>query len=372
MERRFTSSLSPFWIRASALGIVAVFPLFVWFVATSSALIDFTVAVVAAVVWCLWLERSPSGADLETVSVRQTSSDKAHTCPPILGLALVVSLAAPAHAQTSAGTPDPNPGNLTLTGSFDVVSTYMFRGIRQHSTGIALWPVADLGVAIYTGDGSLKSAAANIGTWNSLHTGDTGADGPTGKLWYESDFYSTLTLGFGGGASVATTYTAYTSPNNGFTTVKEIMFKVGMDDSSYLGKAAVKPYAIFAFEFDTEPGVGQADGGANAGRYLELGAAPGYSWPRASVSGPVRLGLSMANYYELNTGTSEAPVYVDHRFGYFSVAGIVTVPLGGPTSYGAWNLHGGVEVQALGDTTKASNGGDGSKVIGSIGIGFSY
>jgi len=58
MERRFTSSLSPFWIRASALGIAAVFPLFVWFVATSSALIDFTVAVVAAIAWCLWLDRN--------------------------------------------------------------------------------------------------------------------------------------------------------------------------------------------------------------------------------------------------------------------------------------------------------------------------
>ncbi len=59
-------------------------------------------------------------------------------------------------------------------------------------------------------------------------------------------------------------------------------------------------------------------------------------------------------------------------FGFFSVAGIVTVPLGGTTSFGAWNVHGGVEYQALGDTTKAINGDDSSKVIGSFGIGFSY
>jgi hypothetical protein len=39
-----------------------------------------------------------------------------------------------------------------------------------------------------------------------------------GKLWYESDFYATLGLGFGGGVALGTTYTAYTSPNNGFTT----------------------------------------------------------------------------------------------------------------------------------------------------------
>jgi hypothetical protein len=287
-------------------------------------------------------------------------------------LALVLLLAVPAGAQAPAASTDPNPGKMTLTGSFDGVSTYMFRGIRQHSTGIALWPVADLGLAVYSGDKTLKSATVNVGTWNSLHTGDTGQDGPTGKLWYESDFYSKLTLGFGGGTSVAALYTAYTSPNNAFTTVKEIAFQVSVDDSAYLGKAALKPYALVAVEFDTEQGIGQADGGADAGRYLELGVAPGYSGSRASLAVPVKVGLSLADYYELNTGTPEAPVFVDNRFGFFSIAALVTVPLGGTTSFGAWNVHGGVEFQALGETTKALNGGDGQRVIGSIGIGFSY
>ena len=282
---------------------------------------------------------------------------------------LVGVLAVPAAAQTAAP-PDPNPGNMTLTGSFDTVSTYMFRGIRQHTTGIALWPVADLGLAVYSGDGGLKSAGINFGTWNSLHTGDTGQDGSTGKLWYESDFYSKLSLGFGGGTTVSALYTAYTSPNNTFTTVKEIAFQVGVDDTPHLGKAALKPYALFAFEFDTEQGVGQADGGAKAGRYLELGVAPGYAGTRASVTVPVKLGLSLGDYYELNTGTAAAPVFEDHTFGYFSIGAVVTVPLGGTTSFGAWNLHGGVELQALGDTTKALNGGDGQRVIGSIGFGF--
>ena len=86
----------------------------------------------------------------------------------------------------------------------------------------------------------------------------------------------------------------------------------------------------------------------------------------------MKVGLSLADYYELNTGTADAPVFVDNRFGYFSIAGLVTVPLGGTTRFGAWNLHGGVEFQALGDTTKAFNGGDGQRVIGSVGIGFSY
>ena len=240
----------------------------------------------------------------------------------------------------------------------------MFRGIRQNSTGVAIWPSADFAIAAYSGSGGVKSVGLNVGTWNSLHTGDTGTDGPSTKLWYESDFYSTLALGFGGGVSLSTTYTAYTSPNNSYSTVKEIMFKLAVDDSAHLHKAAVKPYVIVAREMDTAPGLGQADVGNKAGTYMELGVAPGYAGSKAGIAVPVKVGFSLSNYYELE-GT-------DNTFGFFSVAGIVTVPLGSTSKFGAWNVHGGVEFQKLGDTTKFFNGGDSSQVIGSVGIGFSY
>jgi hypothetical protein len=280
----------------------------------------------------------------------------------------VLFVSAPALAQEAK---DPNPGALTVTGSIDFLNQYQFRGIRQNSTGIAVWPTVDLGLAAYSGEGGLKSVGINFGTWNSLHTGDTGSDTDEtrlgcacGKLWYESDFYATLGLGFGGGVSLATTYTAYTSPNNGFTTVKEIMFKLGVDDSAALGKAAVKPYVIVAQEFDTAPGVGQADGGDNKGTYLELGVAPGYAASKASIAFPIKLGMSLKDYYELEGE--------DNKFGYFSIAGIATIPLGGTTNFGAWNIHGGVEYQRLGDTTAFLNGDEKNQIIGSIGFGFSY
>jgi hypothetical protein len=272
----------------------------------------------------------------------------------------------PASAQ-DAPTIDPNPGALTITGSIDFLNQYMFRGIRQNSTGFATWPAVDLGIAAYSGDGGLKSVSVNFGTWNSLHSGDTGQDGPSGKLWYESDFYATLGFGFGKGTSFSTTYTAYTSPNSGFTTVKELMFKLALDDSGYLGKGAVKPYIAIAQEFDTDIARGQADGGANAGTYMEIGFAPGYSGlSKASIAFPIKVGLSLSDYYE-NPETGE-----DETFGFFSIAGIVTVPLGGTTNFGSWNLHGGVEYQKLGTTTEFFNGGESNQVIGSFGIGFSY
>jgi hypothetical protein len=49
----------------------------------------------------------------------------------------------------------------------------------------------------------------------------------------------------------------------------------------------------------------------------------------------------------------------------------VTVPLGGRRKLGAWNVHGGVEFQTLGETTRALHNDDGSEVIGSIGVGWS-
>jgi hypothetical protein len=271
----------------------------------------------------------------------------------------------PALAQDTPAA-DPNPGALTITGSIDFLNQYMFRGIRQNSTGFVTWPAVDLGISAFSGDGGLKSVGVNFGTWNSLHSGDTGADSSTGKMWYESDFYATLGFGFGGGTSFSATYTAYTSPNSIFTTVKEISFKLAVDDSGYLGRGAVKPYLIIAQEFGTDIGTGQADGGADAGTYMELGIAPGYAASRASIAFPLKVGLSLGDYYE-NPLTGE-----DEKFGYFSVAGIVTVPLGGTTSFGSWNIHGGVEYQALGTTTEYFNGGEGNQVIGSFGIGFSY
>jgi hypothetical protein len=58
MDRGFTSSLSPSWIRAAVMGLAVLFALFVWFVAAASAALDFTIAVVAAVAWCIWLDRN--------------------------------------------------------------------------------------------------------------------------------------------------------------------------------------------------------------------------------------------------------------------------------------------------------------------------
>jgi hypothetical protein len=274
--------------------------------------------------------------------------------------------AAPASAQDPAG---PNSGAISISGAIDFTNAYMFRGIAQDESGVIMWPYFDLGLALFEGDGGVKSVGVNLGTWNSLHTGDAGLDGPTEQLWYESDFYTTLGLGFAGGVNVGVTYTAYTSPNGLFATVKELAVTFGVDDSGYLGGAAINPYALVAFELDDN---GQADGGLSKGTYLELGVAPGFSAPRFEFSVPVKVGLSLSDYYETLSFVGGDLVSADDRFGYFSVAGTFTVPFTSmPTRFGTWDVHGGVEYQRLGDRNAAALG-DRNQVIATVGIGFGY
>ena len=293
--------------------------------------------------------------------------------------ALLTCLATPAAAQDGA---DPNPGAITISGAIDFTNAYMFRGIPQDESGVIMWPYFDLGLSAFSGDGGVKSVTINLGTWNSLHTGNAGLDSNQEKLWYESDFYATVGLGFGAGTSLGATYTAYTSPNGLFGTTKEIALKFAVDDTAHLGAAALKPYVLFAFEFDTDALAGQADGGLEAGKYLELGVAPGMAWPRASLSVPVKVGLSLGDYYE-NVSLSEdlSVTSEDTTFGYFSIGAAVTVPFTSmPTPFGSWNVHGGVEYQRLSDRNglvlDAINGATGSpennQVIATVGIGFSY
>jgi hypothetical protein len=273
-----------------------------------------------------------------------------------------VGAAGTAFAQT-----DPNPGALTFTGGLDFPTLYFFRGIRQETDQkLTMWPYGDLGIALYSGDGGLKSASVNVGVWNSLHTGSSGTDGVSGKLHYEEDFYATLGLGFGGGITLGTTYMALTSPNNMFATVKELQFKVS--------KAHwLNPYGFLAFELSDD---GQADGGhtfgGSKGTYLELGVGP--SWPLgdgiATLAVPVKIGLSLSDYYER---IDEAGNVANDGFGFFDIGGLVTFPLKGiPSSFGSWNFHAGLDLLMFGDTTKAANLGDGSEFVFLAGIGLTY
>jgi hypothetical protein len=275
----------------------------------------------------------------------------------------MISLFVTGSALAQAAASGPNLGALTFTGGLDVPTLYFFRGIRQEvKPSVTLWPYGDIGLALLSGTGGLKSVGVNFGVWNSLQTGSSGSKGPTARLHYQEDFYTSLALGFGGGVGLATTFTARTSPNGMFDTIKEMSLKL---TKAHMGN----PYALVAFELSDR---GQADSGSRKGTYLELGAGPSWALGKDGpmVAIPVKVGLSLKNYYESGT--------VDNKFGFFDVGGLLTVPLKGvPGRFGSWNIHGGADLLVFGATTKLLNvnsAGDVKKtqVVGLAGIGLRY
>jgi hypothetical protein len=286
----------------------------------------------------------------------------------VLGALATMLAANPASAQAPPPF-DPNPGALTITASFDFPSIYFFRGIRQETDPkLTFFPAIDVGIALSSGTGVIKSSSINVGLWNSINTGSSGADGPSGRSHYEEDFYATLNLGFDKGFALATTFTEYTSANLSFNSVEELSFKV--TQAFWLN-----PYGLIGFQL----GDAGADGsltelGGGKGIYLELGVGP--SWPiaggKATVTVPVKFGFSLKDYYKLNGN--------DTKFGFFDIGGNLTYPLSQMSNkFGTWNVHGGVDFYTFdnnsftGAVNVDKNGEQHSfQPVWSIGLGVTY
>jgi hypothetical protein len=261
-----------------------------------------------------------------------------------------ISFTTPALAQAAApaAAPEPAATTIAVTAGADFPTLYFFRGIRQEGDAdLTLQPFVDLGVT--TG-----AATVNVGPWNSFHSGSNNE--AYGGAWYESDLYASVGV-VAGAFSPKVLYTAYTSPKDGFGTVHELAFSTGFDDSA---SSKLAPSVTLAFEL----GDNGADGGTGKGIYLELGVTPAIPMKdgaKVSLSVPVKLGLSVKDYYE-NPLTGE-----DSTFGYFSAG------LAGKTALSPHvDLHGSVLVYAFGDRLKLGNDDNSSRVAGSIGIGLAF
>jgi hypothetical protein len=276
----------------------------------------------------------------------------------VVGSALVAALVSvPASAQTAAATApaptaqapeQPAPAKrMTVTTGIDFASAYLFRGIFQQSGGAIAQPSVDLAITLAPG------VTADIGNWDSIHS-------KTPSGWYESDYYGSLTF-TAGKLHPGLLYTSYTSPNNAFMTVKELAGVLSIDDSA--SKFPLSPKIILAFEL----GKGQADGGTKKGTYLELGVRPGKKVaPKLTLAVPVKLGLSVKDYYEL-AGSSEK----SDKFGYLDVGLQGSVPVISGKG-GSLEAHGGVDMLTLGNHLRTLNNNDRVKPVFSIGFTFTY
>jgi hypothetical protein len=291
-----------------------------------------------------------------------------------VSLALAAGVAGAAEEAKPEAKPEekgPNTGAVSVLGGMDWTTDYYFRGILQADSGWILQPYGEITFKVLENLGPLNALGLTLGTWNSLHGGETGIEGGSAsvdpKMWYESDFYTKVGAVLFEDLSTAIIYTAYMSPNDRFQTVQELAFSAGYNDSKLLGPFALNPNALLAFEVK-----GQADAGEHKGVYLQFGIAPGLTvlektdFPIA-LSVPVNFAFSLSDYYEFGTGE-------DDGFGWWSVGVAAAMPLKFiPPRFGSWQVKGSVTMLRIeGDNLKAVNNNDSTEWIGAIGLAFTY
>ena len=270
---------------------------------------------------------------------------------------LAMALAVPAAAQEA------EESNFSGIFQTDVTNAYFFRGILQEREGVIIQPWIELYYSLYSSeDGFLRDVTVGGGTWLSFQSERTLASQDPQWL-YEADFYPLVSLGFAGGVTLTTIYYFYTSPNDAFSTVQELNFKLAWDDSEVFGKFAVHPWVNLAIETD------RTSFGPNEGEGLQLGIAPTLFATESgsfTLSAPAEIGLSLDDYYE-NGGGGE------NLFGYGSAGLLASIPLSFvPEGAGAWSLGLSGKYLFFSSTLEAANGSRSTYPVGmaSLSVGF--
>jgi hypothetical protein len=280
----------------------------------------------------------------------------------------LLGLAAVALASTAVRAESPNKGRVSFSLGSDITTAYFFRGILQERNGFIWQPYGEIGFNLYTADEDstdpVKSFTLFAGTWNSIQTEKTLASGSGPGNWYESDVYAGMKANFFGNTEAKAFYIAYTYPNGAFNTVQEIDFQLSLNDSEWLGKWALNPYALFAGEFDNTAL------GTDQGVYNELGVRPSMTLIESetypvTVALPLKVGLSLSDYFEGPSGND--------TFGYFAGGPVFSVPLAFvPSDYGSWAFSAGVTAYAFGENLKFYNDNDNPWVVGTWSLTFAY
>ena len=123
----------------------------------------------------------------------------------------------------------PNTGKVSVSTGLDISHAYFFRGIRQEDQGFIAQPYAEIAFDLFEDVEGLDDGRLTLGFWNSLHSGPAGSGGPSQNTtaWYRSDFYARLSLGLVREWHVDVAYTQHMSPNDTFSTVKELTLSLG-------------------------------------------------------------------------------------------------------------------------------------------------
>jgi hypothetical protein len=266
------------------------------------------------------------------------------------------------------------PSRISGFVGMTVTNAYISRFMLLENQGLIFQPYAELDFALFEEKaGFVKSAYIFGGVWNSLHTHNE-VGSTTGELggWYEFDWYVGASATLEGGFTVDLQYAEFLSPGQAFGSAKNLILNVAFDDSPYLGRYGMNPYAQVLYETSGKVGSGADDGGI----YLELGINPGITLMEGgdypvTVSVPAAIGFGFNDFYGDNEGGNND----DELFGGFRIGLAAGVPLTfmNQSGYGAWALSGDITWWYYGDGADGYNkngvgNGDDSDLALTLGV----
>ncbi|MCC6421092.1 MAG: hypothetical protein IT429_22885 [Gemmataceae bacterium] len=268
----------------------------------------------------------------------------------------------------------------------DFSTAYFYRGIGQENEGLAQLD-AEIRVRPYEDRMSdVFNKFDAVVKFRSFHTFGPTANTPSGgnEKFYELDFdggieftgFERLLLGL--------YQTNRIGVNQQLADVHAFETKLAFDDSTPAFPFSLQPYALLTIEY-----MGDSDGGNpnshapgfGQGIYLELGVRPEFDLLRIesfkrpiTLAVPVRIGLSLSNYFEDPSGQ-------DQTFGYGQIGLELNIPLLTMATAGdQWillDLTTGGSVLFLGGPLQRLSEFNGTGdspvvVIGTVGLEFTY
>jgi len=272
----------------------------------------------------------------------------------ITGIAAAAAVAALVMPARTAQAQD----KVSYDVSMDLTTHYFYRGLPQENQGVIFQPAMGVGFEL------TDATSLSFGLWNSFHENQTGAAGSTVPIWYEADWSIGISQTLTDGVSLDLSYIALTSPSNAFATVEELDLGLSFDHE-------LSPYILVAWELQNG-----ADGGADEGVYLEVGAAYETALVESKTNPvtlaiPVTAGFSLGSYYE-GTATSN-----DDSFGYLDIGADLTTPCTFiDKSFGEWDMTFGLHYIHLGTQAARFGAGitDGTRdhVYAKVGMSASF
>ncbi len=226
-----------------------------------------------------------------------------------------------------------------------VMNEYITRGIVVQSKGVTTQPVLDLNYHLYNFHGFFNDLTLTTEFWNDVSSNMRVSAAPTSApYWTETFIRAGLSLGFAKYFTLASDFTQFLTPANGYPEGRYIKSIISCNDSGLLfPNFSFKPQFTFLYEL---PDCGQAGLAAHAW-WFEPGLTPNYNFFATSkypvnLAVPFRIGLGEQFY----NGTP---------YGFFSFGPQLSMPLAFLSPLcGKWNFTTGYSYYNLGTTTAAT------------------